>query len=361
MDALHMYEQLGLESLSPLGASALFGVALGLTFGITAQRTRFCLRRALTEQNHDQRTAALTVWLCALGAAIACTQLSIYFGWIDFAEHRFHASSIPVVAIAAGGLLFGAGMVLTRGCASRLTVLAGSGNLRAVIVMLIFAISAHATLKGILTPIRTAVSQIQFELPGVIVTALYSPANALLFSAAAALPVLLLVVTRSEIRRQLLGGCLIGCLVAVGWVGTGMVLQDDFDPIAFQSLTFISASTEWLFWSIASTSIGAGFGVGLFSGVVFGSALSALLRAEFQWITFESPAQTGRYLSGGIFMGVGGALAGGCTVGAGLSGASSLSASALLTLGFISLGAFGANAALKSQGRKGAGLNLVTA
>ena len=38
---------------------------------------------------------------------------------------------LPVLAIVTGGLLFGAGMVLTRGGVSRLTVLGATGNLRA--------------------------------------------------------------------------------------------------------------------------------------------------------------------------------------------------------------------------------------
>ena len=43
-------------------------------------------------------------------------------------------------------------MVLTRGCVGRLTVLGATGNLRAVTALLIFAVVAHATLKGVLSP-----------------------------------------------------------------------------------------------------------------------------------------------------------------------------------------------------------------
>jgi len=143
-----------------------------------------------------------------------------------------------------------------------------------------------------------------------------------------------------------------GRRVVAGWVCTGLVLQDHFDPIAMQSLSFTASSTDWLFWSFASTSIGAGFGVGLFSGVLLGSAASALTRSEFQWVSFETPAQTGRYLAGAVLMGAGGVLAGGCTVGAGLSGISSLSISALLALGFIAVGGIATNVLL-TRGSKG--------
>jgi len=338
-----MYEQLGFESLSPLSASAIFGVLLGIGFGVAAQRSRFCLRRALADSDVSERSSALAVWLSALGIAIAGTQLSVYLGWIEFSGHRFHDAAIPVVSIAIGGVLFGIGMILTRGCVSRLTVLAGSGNLRAVFVLLVFAVTAHATLKGILTPLRTMASGFSIQ-SGLALQTLTSPLTAIILSAIAAAAVIALFILRSGIRRSLIGGIVIGLLVVAGWVGTGLLLQDDFDPITVQSLSFISSGTDWLFWSIASTSIGAGFGVGLFSGVLLGSAGAALASSEFEWLSFDSPAQTGRYFAGAILMGFGGVLAGGCTVGAGLSGVSSLSVSALLALVCIAIGAIGTNA-----------------
>lgn len=355
-----MFEQLGFESLSPLTASAIFGILLGLVFGVAAQRSRFCLRRALADPDVDARSSALAVWLSALGIAIAGTQLSVYLGWIDFSGHRFHDAAIPVISIVLGGLMFGMGMILTRGCASRLTVLAGSGNLRALFVLVVFAVTAHATLKGILAPVRTFVSDFTLQV-GAVLNIVSSPPSALITSAAAAAFVIALFVRRPRIRGQMIGGVVIGLLVAAGWVGTGLVLQDDFDPIAFQSLSFTSSSTEWLFWGIASTSIGAGFGVGLFSGVLLGSAVSSLTHSDFTWESFESPAQTGRYLVGAVVMGAGGVLAGGCTVGAGLSGISSLSVSALLALASIVIGGILTNAVLARNYKvpKGASLEVL--
>jgi len=229
-----MFEQLGFESLSPLAASALFGVLLGTGFGVAAQRSRFCLRRALAGADVAERSSALAVWLSALGIAIVGTQLSAYLGWIDFSGHRFHDAAIPIVAIATGGLMFGIGMILTRGCASRLTVLAGSGNLRAVLVLLVFAVTAHATLKGLLTPIRTLLSDFTISADPAL-QIIGSPITALIASVAAAAFVITLFVKSPGIRGHLVSGIVIGLLVVAGWVGTGLVLQDDFDPIAMQS------------------------------------------------------------------------------------------------------------------------------
>ncbi|MDD9978859.1 MAG: YeeE/YedE thiosulfate transporter family protein [Boseongicola sp.] len=69
-----------------------------------------------------------------------------------------------------------------------------------------------------------------------------------------------------------------------------------------------------------------------------GSFLSAASRGELKLQSFTSPGETVRYVSGGLLMGLGGVLAGGCTVGAGLSGAASGSIAALLALASIILG-----------------------
>lgn len=332
-----MYEQFGIEGISPLAASAVFALLIGIVFGAAAQRTRFCLRRALVGSDTQERSQALAVWLTALAVGILGTQLAVSIGWIEFSEHRLHADTVPYAAIIVGGLLFGAGMVLTRGCASRLTVLAGSGNLRALFVLVIFAVTVLSTMKGVLSPVRETLSAFSVD----------PTLNSMLHASSTAIIVLVitfvalassLAIKSGATRAQLMGGALIGLLVPIAWVGTGYVLQDDFDPIVFQSLSFTSSSADWLFWSIASTSIGAGFGVGLLFGVLIGSAISAISSHQFRWVSFTSPRQTGRYAAGAVLMGVGGVLAGGCTVGAGLSGVSSLSLNAALTLLFIVLG-----------------------
>jgi uncharacterized membrane protein YedE/YeeE len=126
-------------------------------------------------------------------------------------------------------------------------------------------------------------------------------------------------------------------------------LQDEFDPIVMQSLSFTAPAADLLFWTVASSAIPAGFGVGLILGVVLGAAATSLSKREFQWQSLETPKQTGRYFLGGTLMGVGGVLAGGCTVGAGLAGIASLSIAALLALASIALGGWAIRALLSEE------------
>jgi hypothetical protein len=137
---------------------------------------------------------------------------------------------------------------------------------------------------------------------------------------------------------MLLLAALLGALVPLGWVGTGFVLYDDFDPIAMESLSFTAPATEALFFTVASTAVAPGFGTGLVGGVLVGALAAALLRGQFRWQSFDSPRQTGRYMAGAALMGTGGVLAGGCTVGAGLSGIPTLSLAAILAIVSIGVG-----------------------
>ena len=85
----------------------------------------------------------------------------------------------------------------------------------------------------------------------------------------------------------------------------------------------------------------------MIGGVLVGAVLAALLTGRFEWQSFDSPRQTGRYLAGAVLMGLGGVLAGGCTVGAGLAGVPTLSLAAVLALGAIIAGGMLADRVLR--------------
>ncbi|MCI5111897.1 MAG: YeeE/YedE family protein [Marivita sp.] len=338
-----MFESLGFENMTAPQVAVGFALILGAAFGLLAERTKFCFRRSLVG---DDRKQAMGVWLTALAVAILGTQAAVFSGLISFDDHRFMAADLPILAIVLGGLAFGAGMVLTRGCASRLTVLSATGNLRAVFVLLVFAITAHATLKGVLAPVRTTLGSVTLSL-GETVSLSQLPGGGLVWSALLALAALAVALRSGNRAGTLILAAALGALVPLGWVGTGFVLYDDFDPVALESLSFTAPYADTLFWTVASTSIPANFGVGLIGGTVLGALVASLLFGSFQWQSFSTPAETGRYASGAVLMGVGGVLAGGCTVGAGLAGVPTLSIAALLAILSIAAGAVLTNAALK--------------
>lgn len=346
-----MYETLGLD-LAPKAASVFFALGLGLAFGILAERTGFCFRRSVAA-GPDRRRAA-GVWAIALAVAVLGTQTAVAAGWITFDAHRFMAADLPILAIVLGGLMFGAGMILARGCISRLTVLSGTGNLRAALMLVAFAVVAHATLKGVLAPLRTSLGSVTVPL-GEATSLAALPGGAWVWSALIVAAALAVAVRSGNRPLALLGGAAIGLLVPLAWAGTGFVLFDEFDPIAMESLSFTSPAADSLFYAVASTSIAPGFGVGLLGGTLLGALLASLAFRSFRWQSFEGPAQTGRYLAGAALMGTGGVLAGGCTLGAGLSGVPTLSVAALLAISAIAVGGLATDALLTRSAGESAG------
>lgn len=337
-----MFEELGLEGWTPVTASIVVGLAIGITFGLLAQRSRFCLRRGLVGDLKD-RASALATWTFALAVALAGTTVLSAFGLVDFSSHRLHSGQLPVAALIIGGLMFGAGMFITRGCASRLTVLAGSGNLRAVVAILVFAVTAHATLKGVLAPVRTWLGSYTVDVGSYASLGAFT-GGTLFWGSTLAIGLIAITLRNGTSLINLFYGGLIGALIPIGWLATGFILVDDFTPIPLESLAYTSSASETLFWWVAGTAIVPGFGVGLFGGTLLGSMLASTAASEFRWSGFTHDKPVARYLSGGALMGCGGVLAGGCTVGAGLSGVSILSIAALLALLSIIAGVLAAQA-----------------
>ena len=138
--------------------------------------------------------------------------------------------------------------------------------------------------------------------------------------------------------RDLAGGVVVGLLVVAGWLVTGRLGQDEFDPLAPASLSFVAPVGESIQYLMIATGVKPGFGVMIVAGVLAGAGATALLRRRFRLEGFGSPPEMLRYMAGGALMGVGGTLAMGCSIGQGLSGLSTLSVSSIVAAAGILAG-----------------------
>ena len=143
-----------METLGEAWTSILGGVLIGIAFGVFAQRSKFCLRSAVVEFARGKIGKKTSVWLLTFSMAVFGTQLMWSMDVIDLTEVRQLSNTGSLSGAIIGGLIFGVGMILARGCSSRLLVLSANGNLRALMSGLIFAVSAQATLHGFLSPVR---------------------------------------------------------------------------------------------------------------------------------------------------------------------------------------------------------------
>ncbi len=314
----------------------LAGVLVGLIFGAAAQHSRFCLRAATVEVAEGMLGPRLAVWLLAFCAAVVCVQGAILWGLLDVAEARQLASKGSISGAVIGGFLFGVGMILARGCASRLLVLASSGNLRALITGLILTLVAQASLRGVLSPAREAASGIWIVEGGDarnLLTHLGLSTQMVFYIGSVAL---LLSLGFAWFRRvaasHALAALFVGVAVGLGWLLTFMIAQSSFEVVPVSSVTFTGPSTDTLMGLVNAPTLPVSFGVGLVPGVVLGAGGMAALAGELRIERFEAGIPMERYLIGACLMGFGAMTAGGCAVGAGVSGGSVFSVTAWIAL-----------------------------
>ena len=338
IDLATLVERHGTASVLSAG-----GAVIGLLFGFFAQRSRFCLRAAVIEFWRGKFAEKLSVWLLAFATALIAVQGLILAGWLDVSGVRQLANRGSLSGALVGGLLFGVGMIMTRGCASRLLILSANGNLRALLSGLVFAVTAQATLAGSLAPLRSEIAG-WWTVEGGSARNLLALVGAGhwdgLVLGALWLAVALYFSWRSGNRAWMwLGGLCTGLAVALAWWFNHAVAQASFDVVPVGGLTFSGPSAEWLMRVLANPGASLGFDAGMLPAVFVGSLLGALVGREFKIEGFKDGYSMARYIAGAMAMGFGSMLAGGCAVGAGMTGGAIFSLTAWLALAGMWLGA----------------------
>jgi uncharacterized membrane protein YedE/YeeE len=281
---------------------------------------------------------------------------------------------ISWLSLVLGGALFGAGMVLGSGCASKSIVRLGGGNLKSLVVLMAMGISALATLRGL--PAVWRVNSLDLVTvgtgPGPFAGQWLASASGLalpmawLVSALLVSGLMLLWVFKD--RGALTAGAVgagvgVGAMVLAVWWTSGVLgfvpehpetLEAVFLTTAsgrMESMSFTAPVAYWwdalMYFSDGSKRITLGMATA--AGLLLGAHLSARWEGSFRWEGFTQTSDLAVHLLGGSLMGMGAVLALGCTVGQGLSGLSTLSlGSALAVLGIV----LGAVAALQWQLRR---------
>lgn len=353
--------------LSPLGATqaVVWGaLILGLVLGAAGQASRFCVRGAIADWYVLGSQARMLSWVLAVAVAAIGTQSIIGLQLFDATRAMAWNDRFVWPSYLVGGTLFGYGMVLAAGCPQRSLVKAGAGNMKAIVTLLVAAIAAQMTLRGLFAEARVRGLDAwgaQWTHPQDIgsVLASWLPMSASSLRAAVLIPVLIgaglwLWRRRGDMQPvQWLASVVIGLLVPAAWLLTGLIGYLPEHPETLEqawmgtqsrrpeALTFtapVAHSLDLLtFWTDANTT--ATFGVMLTLGVLIGSHLSARLRGEFRVEAFSNARDLRNHLIGGVLMGFGGVTAMGCSVGQGVTGLAMMSTGAVLAVAGIVLGA----------------------
>ena len=362
-----------LDHTTALVAWLAFGLAA--VFGAVASRVNFCTMGAVTDVIHIGDWRRMRMWILAMAVAIAGVALLDAARLVDFGKTIYTAPRVTWLSSLVGGFLFGFGMTLASGCGSKTLIRLGAGNLKSLVVLIVLAISAYMTLKGLFAVWRvSALDIVRFD-TGAIGAAhsdLASVVVALVGGSASVRTALPLVVAAALVvfafssrdfrasPAMIAGGIAIGAVIVGGWYVSGYLGHVPEDPRTLEetfvgtnsgraeSFSFVAPNAYLLellmLWSDQSRIVT--FGIAGVLGMLVGSAAVALATRTFRWEGFASTEDLVNHIAGGVLMGFGGVTALGCTIGQGLSGISTLALGSVLALLAI---VAGCAAALKYQ------------
>jgi uncharacterized membrane protein YedE/YeeE len=339
----------------PVYRVAALGLAIGILFGAVANKTNFCTMGAVSDWVNMGSKDRLRAWLLAIGIATLATQFMDARGIIDIGQAMYLTPNFGWLGHIVGGALFGIGMTLASGCGQRTLVRVGGGNLKSLVVMILLGLTAYMTMRGLLalvrvnafevTNINLADSGIANQGIGSLIAGLAGLESAatvnLVVSVLLGLGLVVYAFAAKSFRGSfdnILAGITIGLIIPAGWYVTGVVGFDDFDPVRFESYTFVAPTGESLMYLLTFTGSTISFGVAAVFGVILGSFLYVILTGKFLLETFSDRGDMVRHIFGAIAMGFGGVLALGCTIGQGVTGMSTLALGSLLSLVSIVFG-----------------------
>lgn len=324
------------------------GLVLGVAFGATAQRTNFCTMGSISDLVVLGDWNRFRSWMLVIAVAILGSQSLHLLGLVDLGRSVYLTTSFGWMGAILGGLMFGFGMTLAGGCGSKSLVRLGAGNLKSLVVVLVLGFTGYMTMRGLIASGRLRIEaavNVDLAAAGLPAQGLpdalawltglsTAPARVLLALAAAGL--LLWFCLRSAAfrasTRDVVAGLILGAIVVAGWVVTGVVGDDVFDPTPLASMTFVAPVADSLMYLMTFTGANVNFGIATVGGVILGAFLMALTTRSFRLEAFHDTADMLRHLAGASLMGIGGVMAMGCTVGQGMTGISTLAMGSVLAL-----------------------------
>ena len=341
-------------------------LALSVVFGLAAQFSRFCLVGGLSSLQTARDGRRFAVYLGAIGVAILATLAVQAWTGVDLNQTKtpYRTPDFAWGRYILGGLIFGIGMVLARGCPVRSLVKFTQGNMQALVALIVMALSAYAMTRTALFSVAFAPwvgmlsvnlthwgiahqdlaslvggGTLTYRIMAVVIAA------GLLFAAWRWLP----------LRKNWvgwLGAVLIGSVVGLAFGVTGGNLgqaaqsasemaNSPQEGLGTQSFTFSAPMGDVVYFLQHPTHFSdITFGVVAVFGLLLGSLISTAIRREFGLVLPTTVREWSRTIIGSVMVGGGSVLAMGCTVGHGLSGISTLALGSFVALGAIMVGAW---------------------
>lgn len=319
----------------------LTGLLVGAILGVVMQRGRFCVT-AMMRDIFMQRTwrtfVALMVVISVHAIGIAALTST---GVITPGESTFAPAAVVV-----GGFLFGLGIILAGGCASGTWFRSAEGLVGSWIALAMYAVSAAAMKYGALTGFDgwmkswdsglTTIPELLGVSPWWFAIALSILTFFLVhhFRAQdAKRPKAARLGNQPVWKRPLnlyTAGALIGLIGVIAWPLSAATGRNS-------GLGITTPTANTLQYTVTGDEGMIDWGVLLVLGLFVGAFIAAKATGEFR-IRIPDATTAVRSVGGGLLMGVGATLAGGCTVGNGMVQTSLFSFQGWVALLFIAVG-----------------------
>ena len=352
------------------------GFLAGIVFGAAAQKSHFCTMGSLSDITFMGNFTRFRAWMLAIAVAMIGTQTLQGLGIVDIYKSIYMTANLGWLGAIIGGLLFGFGMTMSGGCAGKNIMKIGTGNLKAIIVIMTMGIFAYMTLRGLTGLARvqmqtaTNVDLTAYDLRSqgmidMLASFIGAKADSIrgIVTAVVVGSLLFYCFKDAEFRSSkglIIGGTIIGLMVPAGWLITGILGQGEFESVPLFTFSFVAPTGNSIQYLMTFTGTTISFGVAVLGGVIVGAFITSIISKTFRLEGFTDVNDTARHMIGAALMGIGGVTALGCTIGQGISGISTLAFGSLLALLSIILGGFIGLKYLETGSFGGAIMALVT-
>lgn len=321
------------------------GLLCGAALGFVLQRGRFCL----TGGFRDMYLAKDNRMFYALLLAIAIQSVGVY-ALIQFGLLKYEAGTFSWVAIVLGSFIFGIGIVLAGGCATGTWYRAAEGLIGSWIALIFYMLTSAMMKSGVLLPFNEKLSSVQVYNNSIPKT---FGVNVWVFISI--LVVIVAIIMFKESRKPKV---VIPSLKPKKSGIAHFLFERRWHPFFTASLVGIIAIIAWPLSEATGRNFGLGittpsanilqylvsgeksflnWGVFLVLGIFVGSFIAAKGSNEFR-LRVPNVKTIVSSLCGGILMGVGASLAGGCSIGNGLVGTAMMTWQGWISLAFMILG-----------------------
>ncbi len=317
-------------------------IVAGLILGFIIERGDLCFHSVLRgAMQRPPEMNLMRAYLLAMLVAIPLVQGLMALGWIEPWIPPFNWQ-----ANIGGGILFGVGMVVAATCVTGLFYKLGHGMLGTLVALVAWAIGDIVTYRGFLRPFRQSLNSSSIAVNGESATVL----NGLGTIGGI---VLLLVVLggtavylyqsprepRKDYWQWLPLGLAVGLFTSIAWL---------LAKSGGSNYTFGTSSVPSNVWGALVDGGGGGnLWVPLSLVSLIPGAFIAAYFSKTLWVRGETMSRYLQLAGGGLLMGVGAAISGGCNLGHSLVGIPLLSLGSIATTLSMGIGVFVADRVLK--------------